>query len=82
MAVVSNGCQQAAAPAPIAKLVVMAHWTEIKSQVPKYLAMSAIARIISQVMAKAKTFISQWATPETTHNTISPMIMPLYLMRE
>jgi pyruvate/2-oxoglutarate dehydrogenase complex dihydrolipoamide acyltransferase (E2) component len=81
MAVASNVYHQAAAPA--AKLVAMAHWTEIKSQVPtKYLAMIAIVRIISQVMAKAKTIISQWATPETMPHTISPTIMPLYLMRE
>lgn len=78
---VSSGCQPAAAP--VAKLlVVMAHWTEIKSQVPKYLAMIAIVRIISQVTAKARTFISQWATPETMPPTISPTIMPLYLTRE
>lgn len=77
----SSGCQPAAAP--VAKLlVVMAHWTEIKSQVPKYLAMIAIVRIISQVTAKARTFISQWATPETMPPTISPTIMPLYLTRE
>lgn len=40
-------------------LVVMAHWTEIPSQVPNHLGiMGAIALIISLVQAKANTIIS------------------------
>ena len=72
------------AVARVAKIVVMVQWEGIKSQVPtSILEMSVIAPIKSQVTVKAATIhIIPWETKETMPTIISPMKMPLYLMRE